>query len=182
MLEQGPVTMGTTLTACWFHHRKAYWAQVGDSHLFLVRNGQVRRLTPTHTRNEFAKRDGLPMSPEGRHLCQNFIYGSRGFDDNRQLRLEAGTDSGTEVLRSGDHLVLATDGLWAVISEDAIAQILAENPSPQTAAEAMVERAMRAGSVDNITVIITHVGDLAPAQGWCQDDIETTLDSATSGP
>jgi len=176
MLQQGPVTMGTTLTACWCQHRKAYWAQVGDSHLFLVRGGSIRRLTRAQTRNEFATRDGGPTSPDGHHLCQNFIYGSRGFADNRRLRLDPGVDSGTEALQTGDYLVLATDGLWGALSEASIVRILEAASGPQRAAEAMVERAMEGGSVDNITVIITRVGDLSPTQGWAEDDIETLRD------
>ena len=72
--------------------------------------------------------------------------------------------------------MLATDGLWGALSEASIVRILEAASGPQRAAEAMVERAMEGGSVDNITVIITRVGDLSPTQGWAEDDIETLRD------
>lgn len=178
MRDQGPVTMGTTLTACWILDRRVFWSQVGDSHLYLWRNGDLRRLTPTHTRNEFAMRDGLPTSPDGNHLCQNFIYGSRGVADNTALRLEPGLDNGVERLDTGDRLLLATDGLWGTLSESFMAQILKDFPYPQQAAEALMERAIQAGSDDNITAVITVVGDEeenADAGDWDDDDQETVL-------
>jgi len=173
MRAQGPVTMGTTLTACWFHHRKAYWTQVGDSHLYLFRDGHLKKLTRAQTRNEFGQRDGREATPDGQHLCQNFIYGSRGLGDDAALRLDPGLDSGTEVLQTGDRLLLASDGLWGALGESDIADVLDRVPYPQQAVEALVEKTMRAGSVDNITAILTVVGDLAPPEGWDQDDIET---------
>ena len=178
MRDQGPVTMGTTLTAAWVLDGKVIWAQVGDSHLYLWRNGKIRRLTPTHDRNEFARRDGLPVSDDGNHLSQNFIYGSRGISDNTALRLEPGLDNGTEHLETGDRLLLTSDGLWGSMSEDYIAQVLTDFPYPQQAAEALVERAIQAGSDDNITVVLTVVGDLDPVEdggAWDNDDQETVL-------
>ena len=52
--EQAEVKMGTTLTACWIVHGFAAWAHVGDSRLYLIRDGDAFQLTPDHTRNEFA--------------------------------------------------------------------------------------------------------------------------------
>ncbi len=178
MRDQGPVTMGTTLTVCWLLDRHVVWAQVGDSHLYLWRDGTIRKLTPTHTRNEFALRDGLPTTEDGDHLCQSFIYGSRGVADNTTLRLEPGLDNGLERLETGDRLLLGTDGLWGSLSEGYMAQILTDFPYPQQAAEALVERAIQAGSDDNITAIVTVVGDLeATEEGgdWDDDEQETLL-------
>ncbi len=174
--NDGPVTMGTTLTAAWLIQGKAAWAHVGDSRLYLFRNGRLFQLTSDQTRNEFARRDGRPVSAEGDHLCQNFIYGSRGLGDNTTLRLEHGVDSGAEVLHEGDRLMLCTDGLTCSVDDPTIARILGEDGEPQQAAEQLDALARQFGSRDNITVVVVRV-DRVPDEDldeW-QDEGEETL-------
>lgn len=176
--DQGPVRMGTTLTAVWLLAGNAVWAQVGDSRLYLHRNGKIRQLTPDHTRNEFAKRDGLPETAEGENLAQNFIYGSRGLGDNTALRMEYGLDTGFEALEQGDRLLICTDGLCGPVDEVSINEVLRNTPAPQAAAVSCMERAIARGSTDNITAVVVRVNELdAPEESddemW-DDDEEVT--------
>lgn len=158
--EAGPVTMGTTLTAAWVVGRHAAWVHVGDSRLYLLREGRLRQLSRDHTRNEFSERDGRPVQPEGIHLAQSFIYGSRGLGDDSRLRLQRDLDAGWEQLEVGDRLLLCSDGLSGVVDDASIADCLEQVPDPQAAAVACLERAIARGATDNITVVVVRVDRL----------------------
>lgn len=155
--DQGPVTMGTTLSVVWFLNGNAAWAQVGDSRIYLYRDDRLVCLTADQTRNEFARRDGLDESQDGDTPAQNFIYGSRGLGDNTSLRLEPGLDSGLEPLAKGDRLLICSDGLWGSVDDASLAHVLRNTPDPQAAAVACMERAIARGSTDNITVLVVRV-------------------------
>jgi protein phosphatase len=155
--ERGAANMGTTLTVLWLHGREAVWAHVGDSRLYLLRNGQLGVLTKDHTRGEFASRDGRPLPVDARALTQNFIYGSRGFGADEELRIDAGQDTGTLALLPGDRLLLASDGLHGFVSAEAIAERLSRAPTAQAAAQALFEAALAADGNDNITAVVIEV-------------------------
>lgn len=173
--QDGPVGMGTTLTAIWLINGQAAWTHVGDSRLYLHRNRNLLQLTRDHTRNEFARRDGRPTTPDGDHLVQTFIYGSRGLGDNAALRLEQGKDSGAEMLHAGDRLLLCSDGMSSAVSEAQITRILSEVSEPQEAAEQLRDLAKRQGSRDNITVIIIRVDSVTEPEHSPDDDPDDTV-------
>jgi len=160
-LQEGPVSMGTTLTAVWLINGTAAWAHVGDSRLYLFRSDRLIQLTPDQTRNEFARRDGQPTVPEGEQLAQNFIYGSRGLGDNTTLRLEQGLDSGAEVMHRGDLLLLCTDGLTCAVPDEQIRTALATHRDPQEAADVLLKQALRMGSRDNVTVAVIRIEEVS---------------------
>jgi protein phosphatase len=173
--HQGPVEMGTTLTVAWLVNGKCCWAHVGDSRLYLHRNGRLFQLTADQTRNEFARRDGRSPTPDGEHLVQNFIYGSRGMGDNASLRLEHGLDSGAEVLHAGDRLLLCSDGLTGAVPDDVVALTLARIPDPQQCATRLQELALERGSRDNVTIVIVRVDEVPKedVEEWVDDPEET---------
>lgn len=173
--DRGPVTMGTTLSVCWLRDGACSWVQVGDSRVFLFRDGVLKALTPEHTANEFARRDGLPERVNGDALVQSFIYGSRGLGDNTRLRLEPGRDAGTVTLQKGDRLLLCSDGLSGSVDDPSIADVLRNTPEPQGAAVALMERAVTRGSTDNITVLVVRVDEL-PTVGTSVNDWEEEAD------
>ncbi|MCA9490909.1 MAG: serine/threonine-protein phosphatase [Myxococcales bacterium] len=174
--RDGPVSMGTTLTAAWVVGHHCAWLQVGDSRLYLARDQQLFRLTADQTRNEFARRDGRPISPRGDHLAQNFIFGSRGLGDDLSLRLDKGLDCGTEPLQKGDGLLLCSDGISGVLADEEMAEIVASSADPQSAVEGLRARALERGSTDNVTALLVRFDDL-PQQGesadWLDDPEET---------
>jgi PPM family protein phosphatase len=157
--ERGPVDMGTTLTVCWLIGNELAWSHVGDSRLYLFRDNALTQISRDHTRNEFAMRDKRTLTPDGNHLAQNFIYGSRGLGDNAQLRLEADKDGGTVTLQPGDRLLICSDGLWGQVDDPSISEVLRHTPAPQPAAVACLERAIARGSTDNITVVVISVNE-----------------------
>ena len=149
--------MGTTLSAAWFLENKMAWVHVGDSRLYLFRDDSLQQITRDHTRNEFATRDGRTTSPEGWHLCQSFIYGSRGLGDNSMVRLEAGLDAGCIDLRNDDVVLICSDGLTGEVGDRQMERLLKQNRDCSAAAQALVDQAIKRGSTDNITAMVIHV-------------------------
>ena len=179
--EQGPVTMGTTLTTAWLLHGAVHWAHVGDSRLYLFREDELTQLTDDQTRNAFRERDGRETSPQGDHLAQSFLYGSRGLGDNSRLRIEPGKDTGSRRLQDRDRLLLCTDGVHAAVDDTALRQLLADTSHPQAAAVACMERAIARGSTDNITALVVDVPRVErpehvdESDAWSLDEEETMM-------
>lgn len=149
--------IGTTLATCWIIDHWLYWAHVGDSRIYLLRGETITQLTRDHTRGEFARRDGRasPMKPKS--LAQNFLFGSRGLGSDDDIRIDAGTDTGSQTLFVGDHLLLCSDGLSNFVPSHRIARAVWDAENPAACAQWLVDRAIAAGSDDNITVMILRV-------------------------
>jgi protein phosphatase len=160
--ERGAPTMGTTLTAFWAIGGRLAWVHVGDSRLYLLRQGRLTQLSRDHTRGEFAERDGRsqPETGAGR-LTQNFIFGSRGLGDNQAIRVDAGRDTGSVELAAGDRFLLTTDGVHAVLPQGELGRMLAARGDAEALATAVVQRALDAGSDDNLTALVFCVDALA---------------------
>ncbi len=152
-----PPQLGTTLTVAWLLDGRVAWAHVGNSRLYLYRSGALRQLSVDQTRAEFARRDNTPVHGPPDALAQGFILGSRGLGADGGLRIDAGIDSGTEVLQRGDRVLLCSDGLTGAVADAFIADVLANTPDPQAAAVACAERAVARGGRDNITVLVARV-------------------------
>jgi len=134
-----------------------YWAHVGDSRIYLLRGETITQLTRDHTRGEFARRDGRsrPMRADG--LAQSFIFGSRGLGSDGDVRIDAGTDTGAHLLLTEDYIVLCSDGLSNFVPSHRIARAIWEHDTPQASATWLHQRAIDAGSDDNITILVLRV-------------------------
>ncbi len=173
----GKGTMGTTASVGWLLRGQLHWAHVGDSRIYLWRRGTLRQLTEDHTRNAFLARDGRTLEPEGDHLAQSFIYGSRGLGHDAQLRLEHGLDSGAEVLEVGDRILFCSDGVSGVLSAARMGEILGSDLDADGQAQALAQAALDAGGLDNVTAVVVQV-DPTPddeLETWDDDGEETVM-------
>lgn len=109
------------------------FAHVGDSRAYLFRGGEGRQLTHDHTRG------GL----FGRMLTQ--ALGTPGAIEPEAAEIE---------LEPGDHVLLCTDGLTDMVSDDGLADIMAGPGSVQDCCDELVKTALEAGGHDNISVIV----------------------------
>lgn len=141
--RRGPIVAGASLTAAWVLAGQLHWAQLGGTALLLVRDGRVSRLSPAHTRREFAVRDGRPAPADADALAQAFLYGSRGFGDDAALRLEEGLDCGVEYLAVGDAVVLCAPAVRRALGDAALCDALRRFDDPQRAADEIARRAGR---------------------------------------
>jgi serine/threonine protein phosphatase PrpC len=166
----GAVEMGTTLTLCWLMGAKMSWCQVGDSRLYVYRDGTLSCLTQDQTINVFARRDGRTEVERGNNLAQCFIYGSRGIGDNTQLRLDPGVDSGTCDVFVGDWILLTTDGCHDFVRREHLERILKGSESTRAASSQCFEAAVAGGSKDNITALVVRVDQLGVSTTEFHDD------------
>jgi len=157
--------MGTTLTAALVEGDRIRLAHVGDSRAYLLRDGELRRLTEDHTLVHRMVTEGEISEEEAEAHPQRSVL-------TRALGVDMFVDVDDDVVqvRSGDRLLLCTDGLTGMVSEDEIKEVLQRVDDPTEASERLVRAANEAGGVDNITVVVLDFSDDGRAQdGRAQD-------------
>jgi serine/threonine protein phosphatase PrpC len=143
--------MGTTLTICYTTGPELFVMHAGDSRAYrCTRHGTLERLTRDHTVAQALIDAGVasPGSPEvrrSRHALTNCLGGP-------SLGVEV--DFSQHHLDDGDRLLLCTDGLTDMISDDEIQAALAAHPKPSDTCRALVDLALERGGKDNITVVV----------------------------
>ena len=141
--------MGTTLTAAYLDGAELAIAHVGDSRAYLFRDQTLRRLTQDHSLvQELVNRGKLTEEQAAEHPQRSIITRALGPEPDVEV------DTSTHPVRAGDVLLLCSDGLTSMISEDQITQILASAPDLESAAQRLIAAANEAGGRDNITVIL----------------------------
>lgn len=152
--------MGTTATVAAVMADRLVVAQVGDSRAYLVRNGQMHQLTRDQTFLNYLAERGAPLPPDPEK------------DRRRSILTQAvGTGKTLEVkltrvqLRSGDTVLLCSDGLYSIVKAAQILEILNNGDTPQRRCQALIDAANAGGGPDNVTVIVAELGGpgLAPA-------------------
>ncbi len=156
--------MGTTLTAARIDDDGAHLVHVGDSRAYLLRAGSLRRLTEDHTLvNRMVKAGEISAAEADVHPHRNVLLRALGTDPDVEV------DEQDLGLLAGDRLLLCSDGLTSMVTEDQVQAILEAEPEPQAAADRLVRTANRAGGIDNITVVVLDVlegdGDAAMGPG-----------------
>ncbi|BCL77817.1 serine/threonine-protein phosphatase [Ktedonobacteria bacterium brp13] len=143
--------MGTTCVVAVMRGSTAFVANVGDSRGYLVRKGQVRQITQDHSWVAEQVRMGQMTEEEAHsHSMRNIITRSLGPFP------EVEPDIFVEQLEEGDALVLCSDGLCGMVSDNEITTIV-ENFGPQESVYRLVECANEQGGIDNITAIVARV-------------------------
>jgi protein phosphatase len=142
--------MGTTATAVKIVDEYAYWAHVGDSRLYLMRSGFIYQLTFDHSLVNEQVRAGIltPEEAEVHHL-KNVITRSVGYQEEEDV------DTHCILLKSGDHLLLCSDGLHGKLDDAEISQM--SQKLGLASIDAMVRLANERGGEDNITAILIEV-------------------------
>jgi PPM family protein phosphatase len=147
--------MGTTLTAAYVDDASVAIAHVGDSRAYLFREGTLERLTQDHSLVEELVRQGK-LTPEqaAGHPQRSIITRALGPEANVEV------DTWTYPVRAGDILLLCSDGLTTMISEDRVAEILGEAGALDGTADALIDAANDAGGRDNITVVLFRLEEV----------------------
>ena len=154
-IHQAGNGMGTTCVAVVLLGDTAYVANVGDSRAYLIRNGQLKQISRDHSVVAEELRAGLITQEQARnHPQRNMITRCLGTDEAVEV------DTFSEPVQEGDLLLLCTDGLTALISDDEIQRIVAQS-APQQSVSHLIERANEEGGPDNITAIVVQVAPAA---------------------
>lgn len=146
--------MGTTCTVAILRDNELIAGQVGDSRLYLIRDGTIRRVTEDHSWvSEQVKRGSLTEEEARSSPFRNVITRSLGAGPDVEV------DIYQEQLEKGDVLVLCSDGLTGYVSDEEILET-ASAWSPSVAALKLVDRANERGGGDNITTLIIGIRDI----------------------
>ncbi len=142
--------MGTTLAAVLQIGKQWVVGHVGDSRVYLLRDGRLARLTSDHSWvNEQVRLGFLTDEAAQRHPMRNIVTRALG------SREDVVVDIALEPLREGDVLLLCSDGLNTMVPDETIRDILSRHSiDPGSACRALVDEANRRGGEDNITVIV----------------------------
>jgi PPM family protein phosphatase len=147
--------MGTTVTAAYVGEREVTIAHVGDSRAYVLRNGELTRLTSDHSLvGELVKRGKLTEEQAELHPQRSVI--------TRALGSEPDVDVDVDVYqaRAGDVFMLNSDGLTSMVQEPRVKEILEASDSLAQAGRELIAAANDAGGRDNITVILFRLEDV----------------------
>lgn len=159
--------MGATCVCVWIIERRLYCNSVGDSRIYLMRQGVIRQISTDHTWIQEALESGLITPDETRghpnsHVIRRYLGAPLPPQVDFRLRLsERENDSQAEanqgtLLEPGDRLLLCTDGLTDLVSADEILRAF-EHGDLQPACSELIELANRRGGHDNITLVAIQV-------------------------
>src|SRR5581483_9075732 len=153
--DRGRAGMGTTLTAAYVDDAHVAIAHVGDSRAYLFRDGTLQRLTQDHSLvDELVRRGKLTEEQAAEHPQRSIITRALGPEPDVEV------DTWTYPGRSGDVILLCSDGLTSMISEDRVRGVLSAHVNLDAAADALIHEANEAGGRDNITVVLFRLEEL----------------------
>ena len=149
--------MGTTLTALAVvpgEEPRVLVANVGDSRTYLFRNGVLSRLSVDHSYVQELVNEGILTPEEARvHPRRNIVTRAMGIERSVMV------DVFSHLVRTGDRLVLCSDGLVDEVADADIALVLSQHSDAQETAEALVMVANANGGRDNTTVVVVDILD-----------------------
>ncbi len=134
--------MATTLSLLLLRGQRYYTAHVGDTRIYLLRDGVLRKITTDHVWDR----------PDMRHVLKRAV----GLDQHLAV------DFGEGQLQVGDVFALMSDGVWETLGEKNIHHAIALYDNPQLMCEHLTKTAIEKGSTDNSTAVavkITQLGE-----------------------
>jgi protein phosphatase len=150
--------MGTTVVAARITENgegaEAEIAHVGDSRLYLMRDGELSPLTEDHSLvAEMVRSGSLTRAQASDHPQKNLITRALGAEE------EVEVDTARHSLRHGDRLILCSDGLPDMVTEARISELATDDApgSPEESVRSLISAALDAGGSDNVTVLIVDV-------------------------
>lgn len=159
------LSMSCTLSVALVTGLRADLAWVGDSRIYLYRNGALRQLSEDQTVAWQLVKDGRLLPEQvAEHPDRNTLSQSIGLESAGHPLQPA---HASVALEPGDVLLVCSDGLSDLVPDAHIAQILKENASPQDAVPALITAALDAGGRDNVTVVLAK---LPMAAGGNEDE------------
>lgn len=143
---------GTTTSALMLFGHEALLGHVGDSRVYLLRGSELHQLTKDHSLVQKLIDLGQYNPVESPFsVPRNYLYRSLGQTDDLEVD--------TRVLKVGigDTFMICSDGLWDLVLDPEIREIMLNEPTPTSIAEALVRRANAAGGHDNSTAVVVRL-------------------------
>jgi len=143
--------MGTTVVAACIKDGSLVFGNVGDSRIYLMRDGSLEQLTDDDSWvSRVLPADAIGTEEASRHPMRHVLTKVVGLRDDMEPSV------GSSSFQSGDMLLLCSDGLHGVVNDDAIAALLGRSGSVEEIAGDLVEKALDSGSTDNITAVVVR--------------------------
>ncbi|HEY9747663.1 MAG TPA: Stp1/IreP family PP2C-type Ser/Thr phosphatase [Allocoleopsis sp.] len=150
--------MGTTAVVVMFRKQEPWFAHVGDSRLYRLRDLKLEQITEDHTWVARAMKAGDITPEQARiHPWRHVLSQCLGRKDLQAIDVQP-LD-----VKPGDRLLLCSDGLTEELADAAISSYLQPEVSNEQAATKLVEAAKEKGGRDNITVVIVEMDKTAPS-------------------
>ncbi len=163
--DRGRAGMGTTLTAAYVDDAHVAIAHVGDSRAYLFRDGTLQRLTQDHSLvDELVRRGKLTEEQAAEHPQRSIITRALGPEPDVEV------DTWTYPARPGDVVLLCSDGLTSMISEERVKGVLESHDNLDAAADALIAEANEAGGRDNITVVLFRLEEVGDDEDGANDE------------
>ena len=152
VLHEAPGS-GTTVTAALIVGQQLTIAHVGDSRAYLIYNDQrMEAITRDHSLVRRLEELGQITAAEAAvHPQRNVLYRALGQGETLE------SDITTTPFPVGGYLLICTDGLWGVVSDNELRRILNEGPTMQRACQNMIAAANAAGGPDNISAVLVQL-------------------------
>lgn len=155
--------MGTTLVVAVYRADKLWLGHIGDSRAYRFRNGHLEQLTRDHSLLQEQIDAGLITAEQAAYsMHKNLVTRAVGVDELVELEIH------DYPVEPGDLLLMCSDGLSDMLSDEQIAQLLRSNDSLPAAGAMLVQAANAAGGRDNIAVVLVRAkpGSGALARSW----------------
>ena len=174
--------MGCTMVAAILEDGKMWWASVGDSHCYLVRDRELTKKNADHSYGGFLDRmeaDGTPVEPEP-GLSRNMLMSAITGEDINEIDVPANPFE----LQAGDRIILCSDGL-DTLSAGKIIQYSEWSEATKECADALMTAVEEANMPrqDNTTAVVVNVKDTAeaaPAETVTEDVLESTAEMSVA--
>jgi serine/threonine protein phosphatase PrpC len=151
--QSGSSQMGATLTAAYVYGGFAYIAEVGDSRAYLLRGGVITQLTKDQSLvQQLLDTGAITKEQAFESPFRNIILQAMGHQDAVEVALAR------LALRDRDCLILCSDGLTNVLSDDEIRRAILGSPALDVAVDRLVALANERGGPDNVTVVLAGIG------------------------
>jgi protein phosphatase len=152
--------MGTTASVLMIAGRRYLIGQVGDSRVYLLRDGALRQITKDHSYVQEQVDAGFLTPEQARyHPYSNVITRCVGASP------EVEPDIYTGDVRVGDLFLVASDGLTGMVDDRRLQQLLLARVAPERLVHLLISEANGRGGLDNITAIVVQVAELDEARG-----------------
>jgi len=150
-VQQAAPDGGTTLTTALVMGSNAYIAHIGDTRAYLFKHDEIKQITKDHSLAQRLADMGQATSTETAHI-KNVLYKAIGQNSTVEV------DNYIQHLPANSSLLLCSDGLWGLVPNDTLKEIIDTSGTPQEACERMVVMANDRGGLDNITAIVVTMG------------------------
>ena len=148
--------MGTTVTLLWEGETQLMIAQVGDSRAYCLHEGVLKQVTEDHSVvAELLRNNVITPDMARSHPYRNVITREVGVDP------AVIPDIICQEKQPGDLWLVCSDGLYNMVTDETIQQVLTEAENDESAAEELLQLALEAGGTDNITFLIGRVGEVS---------------------